>query len=159
MYIQTQTKHRPEPEAPPIPPSDMEKDIAGLRTLRKRKLNKAESEYRRSKKKLQEAINDLHNEESKIEQVRIKNLNEKSMMQKNLLKKMSNPNDLLQWMNREDQMIHEEEELKESLEPFKIEIEKQKKQVHEACLVYQKFLSGIEKLDILKEEMQKERNN
>ena len=159
MALKAAPKHRPEAEAPPIPQSDMEKNIDSLRIIRKGRLDRKEAEYRKTVNKYNMAKKSVTDAEKEIEETRKNTVDEKNkMFNENLNMKMTQGG-LFQWMEREndlDDMIHKSILQKESKER---DMQLIKKEVDAKKLDYDKALRGIEKLDILKEEIHLENQN
>lgn len=159
MPLKAPPKHRPEAEAPPAPKSDMEKNIDSLRIIRKGRLDKKEAEYRKMVNQYNTAKKAVNDAEKKIEKNRKDTADEKSTMSKNNINLRMTQSSLFQWMEREnhlDDIINESILQKESKEKDMLKI---KKEMDAKKQDYEKALRGIEKLDILKEEIRLDNQN
>ena len=159
MSLKAPPKHRPEAEAPPTPKSDMEKNIDSLHVIRKGRLDKKEAEYRKMVNQYNAAKKVVNDAEKEIEKNRKDTADEKNEMSKNNINLRMTQAGLFQWMEREnhlDDLINKSILQKESKEKDMLKI---KKEMDAKKQDYEKALRGIEKLDILKEEIRLENQN
>jgi len=156
MAFKASPRYRPEAEAAPTPKSDMEKNIDGLRIIRKGRLDRKEADYRRAVNQYNTAKKAVTDAEKEIEETRQNTTNEKNKMLKENLNLQMTQSSLYQWMEREnhlDDMITKSIQHKESKEKDRLSF---KKVMDAKKQDYDKALRGIEKLDILKEEIRLE---
>lgn len=146
-------RYRPEEIPAAKPPSDMEKNIASLRMIRKSRLDRKEAEYRKMVNKLNTAKSDLDAAATAIDDIKRSTTEEKQILQEKNLSALTTQSNLQRWFDRENQLddlvidatYRKKNEIKRVLE-----IERE---VKDAKAVYQKALLGIEKLDILQHEL------
>ncbi len=146
-------RHRPEPVAPPKPPSDMEKNIKSLRAIRQMRLERLEAEYRKLASQLTDYQKKLKDAADAIDNVKKEVAQKKSELKEKHLSATFKQSDLQRWFYEENQLddlvieaVYKEKKEREQV----AEIEKQ---VMESKEIYRKAQLGIEKLDILEEEL------
>ena len=154
--MQSFKKFRPEAEAPPTPPTDMEKDIAKLKSLRKMRLTKKEMDYKNKKQTLNKAQNDFDNKMKDIQSLQTENKEEKKQLKSNNIAQIFNPHKLLQWVEYEHKLDDAVQQLIKDLMPLQQKVDAASVAESQAKKIFRKAQLGIEKLDILEEELKKE---
>jgi len=150
-------RFRPEVEAPPEPKSDIEKDLDRLQSIRQSRLEKKESAYRREKKKHQDAKSKLEYEQKKVQDLQKEILQKKNDMTSEYLNDPTNGHQVLLWTERERNLDDTLHDAIKRLIPFQEQVDKTKQSLLRSKTLFRQAQIGIDKLGILKEELEKEK--
>lgn len=154
--MQNPKKFRPEAEQPPMPPSDMEKDIASLKSLRKLRLAKKERDYSQKKKVLNQAEETLNEQMNKIRNLQASTKQEKKRLHQINISRSSQPHELLQWIEYEQSLDDAIQKSIQDLIPFQRKVESASNEEKKSKAILRQAQLSIEKLEILEEEIKKE---
>lgn len=154
--MQSFKKFRPEAEVPASPPTDMEKDIVKLKSLRKMRLTKKEKEYKNKKQDFIKAQENFDKKMKDIQNLQEKNKEEKQQLKTNNIEQIFQPHELLQWVEYEHKLDDTVQQLIKELMPLQQKVDAALTAEAQAKKIFREAQLGIEKLDILEEELKKE---
>lgn len=131
----------------------LRKQLLSVQEIRKKRLNRHETEYKKKQKKLEDSRLELKNDEKELELSEKKCTDGKALLRSQYLNALSTMGDLKHWGDQEEALKKSVSLAGKKKETSKIKVEDNKKITLDAKKKYQETLLSIEKIDFFLEEL------